>query len=72
MGGDRWLHEPSQQWCARSWGFHTLRGGIVGGDYSFRSLLTGVVDIWKALCSEDGIVYTFRNPVASRTPANQR
>ena len=35
MGGDRRLHEPSQQWCTRSWGFHTVRGGIVREDNRF-------------------------------------
>ena len=57
----------SQQWCTRSWGFRTVRGGIVRGDNRFRPRLIGVVDIRKAFCSEDGIVYPpgargFTNP----------
>ena len=48
---------PSQQWCTRHWGFHAVRGGIVRGDNRFRPRIIRVVDIRKAFCSEDGIVY---------------
>ena len=27
---------PTKQWCTRSWGFHTVRAGIVRGDSRFR------------------------------------
>ena len=49
---------PSQRWCTRNWGFHIVRGGIVRGDNRFRPRLIGVVDMTKAFCSEDGIVYS--------------
>ena len=50
------LTNPSQQWCTRSWGFHTVRGGIVRGDNRFRPRIIGVVNIRKAFCSEDRIL----------------
>ena len=61
---------PSQQWCTCSWNFHTVRGGAVRGDNRFRPRKIGVVDIRKAFCSEDGIVYSpgasgFTNPSES-------
>ena len=34
---------PSQQRCTRSWGFHTVQGGIVRGDTRFRPRLNRVV-----------------------------
>ena len=60
----------SQQWCTCSWNFHTVRGGAVRGDNRFRPRKIGVVDIRKAFCSEDGIVYSpgaggFTNPSQS-------
>ena len=58
---------PSQQCCTRSWGFHTVRGGVVRGD-RFRPRLIGAVDIRKESGSEDG-THIPRVPVASRTPA---
>ena len=61
---------PSQQCCTRSWGFHTVRGGVVRGD-RFRPRLIGAVDIRKESGSEDG-THIPRVPVASRTPVNQR
>ena len=57
MGGDRRLHEPQQQWCTRSWGLHTVRGGIVRGDNRFRLRLFRVVNVWKVFFSDDGIVW---------------
>ena len=51
-------------------GFHTVRGYIVQEDNRLRLRLIGVVDITKAFCSEDGIVYSpgasgFTNPTSS-------
>ena len=47
-----------------------MRGGIDRVDNRFRLRLIGVVDIWEAFCSEDGIVYSpgaggFTNPSQS-------
>ena len=63
----------SQQWCTRSWGFHTVCGGIVRGDNCFRLRLIGVVDIRRVFCFEDGVVRIlpgaggFTNPSQSAT-----
>ena len=64
------LTNPSEQWCTHSWGFYTIRGGIVQEDNCFRPRFIGVIEIWKAFCSEDGIIYSpgaggFTNPSQS-------
>ena len=61
---------PSQHWCTRSWGFHTVRGGIIRGGNRVRCRIIGVVDIRKAFCSVDGIAHSpcaggFTNPSLS-------
>ena len=38
----------------RSWGYHTVRGGMVPGDQRLCPLSIGVVDIWKDFSSRDG------------------
>ena len=56
--------------CIDSWGFHTVRGGIVRGDNRFRRRLIGFVDIRKAFYSDDGVIHSpgaggFMNPSQS-------
>ena len=62
---------PSQQWCTRSWGFHTVWAGIVRRDNCF------VPDRLEMLMYGRGFVpgmgsYTPQVPVASQTAANHQ
>ena len=40
------------------WGFHTVRRGVDPGEFAFRPVVTGAVEIWKDICTGDGAQFS--------------